>query len=126
MEGMVMAGAAHPRIVVLGGGFGGLETAFYLKMRLQDRARITLVSDQDHFLFKPNTVYIPFGLDPDRLKIPLAKPARMRDIEFVQARGLEIDTAARKVVTTGDDLPYDFLVVGMEAGLKVMSRLLAA
>ena len=61
-----MMNGNRPNILVLGGGFGGLETAFYLRMKLEDRANITLVSDRDYFLFKPNTIYIPFGLDPDR------------------------------------------------------------
>lgn len=63
-----MMGTVQPRIVVAGGGFAGLESAFYLKMRLAERARITLISDQEQFLFKPNTIYIPFGLDPETLK----------------------------------------------------------
>jgi sulfide:quinone oxidoreductase len=113
-----MATNGRPRIVVLGGGFGGLEAAFYLKMRLQDQANITLVSDQDHFLFKPNTIYVPFGLDPDRLKIPLAGPAQARDIAFVQARAMEVDTAGRKTVTTVGTLPYDFLVVATGSGMR--------
>jgi sulfide:quinone oxidoreductase len=65
---------AGPEVVVLGGGFGGLETAFDLRMLAGDRARITLVSDLDHFFFKPNSIYVPFGLDPKRLRVPLARP----------------------------------------------------
>jgi NADH dehydrogenase FAD-containing subunit len=107
-----------PRIVVLGGGFGGLETAFYLRMRLGEPGRITLVSDQDHFLFKPNTIYIPFGLDPDRLKVPLARPTRARGIEFVQARAREIDTAAKNVRAEDRTIPYDFLIVATGAGMR--------
>src|SRR5205085_3968630 len=41
--------AMQPRIVVLGGGFGGLFTALYLA----GSGEITLVSDEDHFLFTP-------------------------------------------------------------------------
>ncbi len=91
-----MNNGAKPRIVVLGGGFAGLESSFYLRMRLKDRADITLVSDQDHFLFKPNTIYIPFGLDPEKLKIPLEQPTRRKDIRLVQAhaRGIDADTKA--------------------------------
>jgi len=48
--------AAKPKIAVLGGGFAGLETAFYLRHRVGDKADLTLVTDQDHFLFKPNTI----------------------------------------------------------------------
>ena len=52
-----MAINAKPKILVVGGGFGGLEAAFYLRMKLKDRAKITMVSDKDHFLYKPNTIY---------------------------------------------------------------------
>ena len=60
----------------------GLEAAFYLRMKLEDRADITLVSDRDYFLFKPNTIYIPFGLDPEKLKVgsnapPVARRSRL-------------------------------------------------
>ncbi len=65
-----MSPQPKPKIVILGGGFGGLEAAFYLRWRLAQQADITLVSDRDHFLFKPNTIYIPFGLDPEKLTIP--------------------------------------------------------
>ncbi|MEO8091768.1 MAG: FAD-dependent oxidoreductase [bacterium] len=106
------------KVVVLGGGFGGLETAFDLHMLVGDRAQITLVSDQDHFLFKPNSIYVPFGLDPAGLRVPLAKPARRRGIELVQARANEIDPDARRVQLDGRTLPYDFLVVATGSGMR--------
>ena len=75
------AGVRSPaHVVVLGGGFGGLEAAFDLRRLVGKRARITLISDQDHFLFKPNSIYVPFGLDPARLRVPLAGPAARRGI----------------------------------------------
>lgn len=46
-----MTGSAKARIVVLGGGFAGLESAFLLRSKLGERAEITLVSDQHDFLF---------------------------------------------------------------------------
>lgn len=113
-----MATNAKPNILVLGGGFGGLEAAFYLRWRLQDQADITLVSDQDHFLFKPNTIYIPFGLEPDKLKIPLARPAQRKHVPFVQARVREIDPVAKTVAADGQTLRYDFLVVATGAGMR--------
>ena len=61
-----MTGPQKARIVVLGGGFAGLESAFLLRSKLGARAAITLVSDRHDFLFKPNTIYIPFGRDPRR------------------------------------------------------------
>ena len=39
---------SQARVLVLGGGFGGLETALALHATAGTHARITLVSDQDH------------------------------------------------------------------------------
>ncbi len=109
---------AKPRILILGGGFGGLETAFGLRLLVRERADITVVSDQDHFLFKPNSIYVPFGLDPDRLKVPLAKPTAKRDIELVQGRAHDIDPDARRVKVDGRTLDYDQLVVATGSGMR--------
>jgi sulfide:quinone oxidoreductase len=106
-------------VVVLGGGFGGLETAFYLRMLAGDQVRISLISASDHFLFKPNSIYVPFGLDPDRLRVPLSRPAARRDIELVQARARAIDPDARRVeLELGGAVSYDFLVVATGAGMR--------
>jgi len=109
---------AKPKILVLGGGFAGLEAAFYLRMKLKDRANITMVSDKDHFLYKPNTIYIPFGLDPSKLMIPLDRPTSRKDIEFVQAKAQEIDPITKTVKVAGNSFPYDFLILATGAGMR--------
>jgi len=109
---------ASTRVLILGGGFGGLETAFDLRLLAGDRAQITLVSDQDHFLFKPNSIYVPFGLDPGRLKVPLAKPTAKRGIELVRGRAREIDPDARRVTVDGQGLDYDQLVIATGSGMR--------
>ena len=113
-----MINGKGPNILVLGGGFGGLEAAFYLRMKLQDRADITLVSDRDYFLFKPNTIYIPFGLDPERLKVGLERPTRRKNIAFIKDRGREVDPDTKTVGTEGRNLPYDYLVVATGADMR--------
>ena len=111
-----MMNGSGPNILVLGGGFGGLEAAFYLRMKLEDRANITLVSDRDYFLFKPNTIYIPFGLDPEKLKVGLERPTRRKKIAFIKDPVREVD--AKKVRTEGRELSYDFLVVATGADMR--------
>jgi sulfide:quinone oxidoreductase len=108
---------ARANIVIAGGGFAGLESAFLLRRKLRDRARITLVSDRPDFLFKPNTIYIPFGGKLDPLLIPLSRPAARRDIEFVEGRVGSVDPAARHIQVEGRNLDYDFLVVATGAGM---------
>jgi sulfide:quinone oxidoreductase len=110
---------ARPKVLVLGGGFGGLESALYMRSRMPDQAQITLISDKDYFLFKPNTIYVPFGLDPKKLRLRLAGPTRRKDIHFVQSHVREIDPISQKVHMDGGELPYDYLVVATGAGMRL-------
>jgi sulfide:quinone oxidoreductase len=111
--------SVKPKVTVLGGGFAGLETAFYLRHRIGDRADLTLVTDQDYFLFKPNTIYIPFGAEPGRFKIDLKKPTRKRDIELIINRAREVDLHGKKIRTEdGKSAGYDFLVIATGAGMR--------
>jgi NADH dehydrogenase FAD-containing subunit len=106
------------RIVVVGSGFGGLETAFTLRMLAGDQVAITLVSDQDHFLFKPNSIYVPFGLDPARLRVPLQRAFARKRIDFIQGTAREIDPGAKSVHVDGRAISYDYLVVATGSGMR--------
>jgi sulfide:quinone oxidoreductase len=110
---------AEPHIVVLGGGFGGLESAFYLRKLLGRRAKLTLISDRDHFLFKPNTIYVPFGKEPERYVIPLSETLHHRHIGFVQDSVTGLDPGAQRVTLAGGpDVPYDALIVATGATMR--------
>ncbi len=109
---------SNVRAVVLGAGFAGLETAFTLRARLGDRIQLTVVSDRDTFLFKPNTIYIPFGTDPSSLEIPLDRPMSKRDIELVRGSVRGVDPDARTVDVDGRTVGYDYLVVATGSGMR--------
>src|SRR5687768_12633636 len=105
-----------PRIQVLGGGFAALEAAFLLRMRVGDQAAIRLVSDNDHFLFRPNSIYVPFGTDPASLLVGLRKPLAKRRINFEHGSVAEVDPDARFVtLTDGQRFGYDKLVIATGA-----------
>ena len=105
-------------VVIIGGGFGGLEAAFYLRWRAQDQVNITLISDKPYFLFKPNSIYIPFGLAPRKLMIGIERPARKKGIRFVQARVQEIDPQKQYVVAGEEQISYDYLIIATGAGMR--------
>lgn len=109
---------SKPKVVVLGGGFGGLEAVFYLRHKLGDRVDLTLVSDSNHFTFKPNTIYIPFGEDPAKSRTTLARPMAKKNIRFVHGIALEIDPLARRVESSHGPIFYDYLVVATGAGMQ--------
>jgi sulfide:quinone oxidoreductase len=109
---------AKAKVVVLGAGFAGLETAFYVRHKLREKVDVTLVSDRDYFLFKPNTIYIPFGEDPEKFKIPLDGPVRRKNLRFVQDRVQRIDPDQNRVLLSRGEIGYDFLVVGTGAEMR--------
>jgi sulfide:quinone oxidoreductase len=110
---------AIPRVVVLGGGFAGLETAFMLRMALGPAVDITVVSDQSSFVFKPNTIYIPFGADEKSMLIRLHRPLHRRQINFQHEQVMGLDPDRRRIeLGDGTTLAYDFAVVGTGAGMR--------
>jgi NADH dehydrogenase FAD-containing subunit len=105
--------------VILGAGFAGLESAFLLRMRMRDRADLTIVSGQEAFTFRPNTIYVPFGADPDSLVVDLAKPFRRRDITFLADRAVGVDPDAHEVALAGGRrVAYDKLVIATGADMR--------
>ncbi|WP_037267534.1 NAD(P)/FAD-dependent oxidoreductase [Kibdelosporangium aridum] len=108
-----------PRVVILGSGFAGLETAFLLRTKLDKAdAEITVVSDRDEFLFKPNTIYLPFGTAEKPLHVPLRKAFDYHDIHHRIGHFEGVDPE-RAVVHTSRGLPihYDKLVIATGAGM---------
>ena len=103
-----------PSVVILGGGFAALETAFLLRMRTHDACEITIVADRDRFLFRPNTIYIPFGADPEHFYVELAKPLERRGITLERGAVADVDPQDKQVAL--DDGRFqqvlDFLRLG--------------
>ena len=110
--------AAKPKVVVLGGGFGGLEAAFYLRWKLGDQVDLHLVNNGEHFIFRPNTIYIPFGEPPEKFLIPLSKPATRQQIALTVGEVQAVDPDRRIVVLNDGELAYDFLVVATGADMR--------
>jgi sulfide:quinone oxidoreductase len=108
-----------PTILVLGGGFAALEAAFLMRMRLHDDVHIRVVSDRDSFVFRPNSIYVPFGADPASLHVPLAKPMARRKIDLLVDRVEGVDPGAQDVeLAGGRHVGYDRLVIATGAGMR--------
>jgi sulfide:quinone oxidoreductase len=101
------------RIVVLGGSFGGLTAAFELKRLLGKNAHVTVVSDNDRFVFLPSLPWLIMGWrKPEDITLKVSEILRPKGIDFVNDAAKQIDADASKVITaTGRELPYDHLVI---------------
>jgi NADH:ubiquinone reductase (H+-translocating) len=109
------------RIVVLGGGFGGVATARHLERALRRRTdvEITLVSRENFFVLTP----LLFEACSGRLELRhCAQPIRaaLRRTRFIEATVESVDLQRQLVRAEGTDggahrVPYDHLVVALGA-----------
>lgn len=106
------------KILVLGGGFGGVVAAESLAKRLGSDHQITLVSRSRKFLFYPSLVRLAFGrCEPDDATFDLREAMLDRGIQFVEGEVARVNPYERHVTFAhGDlfgDMPYDFLVLAL-------------
>ena len=108
------------QIVILGGGTGGTITANRLARRLgPDAAEIHVVDRDDHHLYQPGLLFVPFGLaDPDELVRPRRRQLR-RGVRFHESEVESVSLDGQRVVlASGHELPYDVLVTASGARLQ--------
>jgi sulfide:quinone oxidoreductase len=102
------------KVLILGGGFAGLQTAVELeKKKLFD---ITLVSERDYLYLYPISIWIPVHLkDFEDVKIPLSGIQKKYPFKVVIDKVTEIHASVNKVVCEKNSLTYDYLVVAFGA-----------
>ena len=103
---------AQQRILILGGGFGGLFTA----LDLAGVGEVTLVDDQDHFLFRP-MLYEYLSGEVELWHIAPDFRELLDNVRTVRGAIQSIDLDRRSVVIEGRDAPlnYDVLVMALGA-----------
>jgi|CZKT01.1.fsa_nt_gi NADH dehydrogenase len=106
---------AGSRVVIVGGGFGGLFAARALR---NGPASITLIDRAQHHLFQPLLYQCATGiLSEGQITAPLRRLLRKhKNVECVLAEVVDVDATARKVVCRrplGEQLEfgYDYLIV---------------
>ncbi|GIL55110.1 hypothetical protein Vafri_10725 [Volvox africanus] len=125
------------RVVVLGGGFGGLYAAIRLDQLMWPRGRkpqVTLVDQSDRFVFKPLLYELVNGTaTPEEVAPSLSQLLAPYPVRFVQAQVTGVhpasaasqdavsgapqpspsDAAGYVALSDGTSLPYDYLLVAL-------------
>jgi NADH:ubiquinone reductase (H+-translocating) len=119
-EGVAHPGADKTRILILGGGFAGVEAARYLDRTAAKRANVevTLVSRDNFILFTPMLhEVVASDLEPPDICNPLRK--LLRRVTVVSGEIRTINLAARRVTISYGireltrELPFDYLVLAL-------------
>jgi NADH dehydrogenase len=98
-----------PRVVIVGGGFGGLYAARALAGAPVD---ITLIDRRNYHLFRPMLYQAATGLlSADEIAGPLRSILSQRNIEVLLDDVTGVDLQARQIHLRHNYLPYDFLVL---------------
>jgi NADH dehydrogenase len=98
------------RVVILGGGFGGLYAAKALR---HAPAEVTLVDRRNFHLFQPLLYQVATGsLSPGEIAAPLRALLRhQRNTRVLLGEAVNVDAAGKRLILTDGELPYDTLVV---------------
>ena len=102
------------RVVILGGGFGGLSAAHKLK---HAPVEITLLDRCNYHLFQPLLYQVATGsLSPANIAAPLRQIlAGQKNTKVLLAEAVHIDAANRRVILSDGAVSYDTLVVATGA-----------
>jgi len=110
MSSMNIPQSSFPRIIIIGGGFGGIALAKKLSKK---EAQVVLLDKHNYHNFQPLLYQVSTGgLEPDSIAYPIRKVLQgYPNFYFRLANVLEIDTQGKRVLTNIGDIRYDYLVV---------------
>ena len=106
------------KVLILGGGFGGVVAAERLAEQLSDEHQITLVSRSRQFVFYPALVRLAFGkCQPADVSFDLRQTMLNRKVNFIEAEVARIDPFERLVTIAHGEvegkLGYDYLIFAL-------------
>ena len=105
---------SNSKVLVLGGGFAGVEAAIFLR---KEGFSVTLISNRDFFYIYPTSIWIPTGeANMEDISVPLADIAKAHGFELIIDEVESIKTKEGKVYCANKTYNYEYLVIGIGAG----------
>ena len=103
-----------PRVVIIGGGFGGLYTARGLK---DVEADVTVIDRHNYHLFQPLLYQVATAaLNPSDIAMPIrAILRRQKNVSVILGEALAIDPNQKRVQLADGEVFYDYLVLATGA-----------
>jgi sulfide:quinone oxidoreductase len=105
------------RVLVLGGGFGGIATAVALRERLSSSDEIVLVDRRDDFVMGLRKTWFLLGMSPLAYGTRHLAELRHREITVINGEVERIDPARRAAMIDGTEIEADAMVLALGAAL---------
>jgi len=106
--------AMKKKILVLGGGFAGVEAAIRLRKFGYD---VTLVSNRDYLFVYPISIWIPVKKKTfNQVKIDLSKLSKKHGFEVIIDEVIQINSEENMVILQSGNIEYEYLVVAFGMG----------
>lgn len=103
-----------PRILIIGGGYGGLRTAMTLQQHLHQQAEVTLISKHDYHYQTTLLHKVAIGtLSARKSRIYFRKILDLTKVQFIKDKIIEIKPDSKQVIGNGGVYEYDYLVIGL-------------
>ena len=101
-------------VLILGGGFAGVQTA--IELQKSRKFKVTLVSDRDYLYIYPISIWIPVrNAEFTDVQVPLEKIRKKYPFELIIDKVTGINAAGHSVTCENRTIPFDYLVVAFGA-----------
>ena len=103
------------RVVIIGGGFGGLRTAY----NLINNFEIVLINSRNYFLFTPLLHEVSVGsINRHNVVEPIREAIRHKNFKFLRTTASKIEFDNKKVFYREGTIKYDYLVIAIGASVN--------
>ena len=102
------------KVLVLGGGFAGVEACIYLR---KAGFATTMISNRDYFYIYPTSIWIPTSeAEFEDICVPLKDLSEAHGFELIVDEVKEIQSSQNQVVCKNDTYEYENLIVAIGSG----------
>jgi len=102
------------QVLILGGGFAGLEATIFLRKEGFD---VTLISNRDYFYIYPTSIWIPTGeTTKEDISVPLSDLSKAHGFSVVVDEVEAINSSEKRVYCKNGEYEYKYLIVAIGSG----------
>lgn len=114
MENVQLKNMNKKQMVIVGGGFAGVEAAIELRKK---KYQVTLISNRDYFFIYPISIWIPVGKIPfEQSTLSLEKLAKKHGFELIIDELVNVNGAENQIELKKQLIQYEYLVIAVGAG----------